>query len=849
MATSGRQVVIQFLGNAKGLVAAAAQGETATQRLGLGLKKFGVMAAAGLAVGGVAAVKGLYEIGETFDDMSDTIRVGTGATGKNLDSLVNSAKRVGKQIPASFSDIGPVVADLNTRMGVTGKTLEGLSKKFLEAGRIGGETLDIKTFTSAFNGFNLNGRQASKTMDDLFRVSQATGVGMNDLASSIARNGPNLKQFGFSIGDSAALIGNLDKAGLDSNSTLATLSKAMVTFAKDGKDGKKALGDTVAQIQQFTKTGKDAKAIELASSIFGTRGAGKFVAAIKSGRVNFKDLMGQTHATSDTIMKASKDTQDFSEKWQIFKNRVLVALEPLATRIFNAFGDGMDRLMKSDAIPRATADLQAFGRIITSVFGFIVDHKDAFGGIAAVVLTAVAAFKVWTAVMAVFNAVVAANPIGLIVIAIAGLVAGLIYAYKHFETFRNIVDGTFSFLKKAVSATINFVKNHWQLIGTVLLGPFFLVGVQIAKHWGKIRSVVTGGVSAVIGFVRSHWQAILGGLIGGPFGVAAALVIKHWGRIKSTVSNGVGKVVGFVKSLPGKITSAIGDMGHLLYSAGAAVIQGLIDGVTSKISALTSKLSSITKLIPKHKGPIEKDRILLHGAGVAIMEGLIHGIQSGEKKLATVLEKITNRVSKMKDKVAALIAERGGIVDSFKGMTSSVFGADSTKTVESIDRKTGETVSTEVPTTVADLLAFSKAQRDQANQLKADIAQVRKLGLSDALIKQFQAQGESGIANLHTLAGGTTADIGNLNAYDKATTDALGATGNMVSGYLGVNDQIKKAQRDEKAAARLEATLEKIEKHLGKGEVATVTIDNNAIVVAIRKEERKKGKKLLVSNP
>src|SRR5690606_16240858 len=71
--------------------------------------RFGKAMLAGVAAvagGAVLAGKALYGIGETFDEVSDTIRVGTGATGKALDDLVASAKTVGKNVPAEFEQIG-----------------------------------------------------------------------------------------------------------------------------------------------------------------------------------------------------------------------------------------------------------------------------------------------------------------------------------------------------------------------------------------------------------------------------------------------------------------------------------------------------------------------------------------------------------------------------------------------------------------------------------------------------------------------------------------------------------------------------------------------------------------------
>jgi hypothetical protein len=67
-----------------------------------------------------------------------------------------------------------------------------------------------------------------------------------------------------------------------------------------------------------------------------------------------------------------------------------------------------------------------------------------------------------TAAVALFNVVLAANPIGLVIVAIAALAAGLIYAYKNSETFRKIVDTAF----KAVASVARWLWNS-------VYAPFF----------------------------------------------------------------------------------------------------------------------------------------------------------------------------------------------------------------------------------------------------------------------------------------------------------------------------------------------------------------------------------------
>jgi len=324
---------------------------------------FGKAMAAGIAstaLIGVGVITGLGAIGKTFHDMESTIRVGTGASGKALDGLVASALNVGKKVPSSFEDIGKTVTALNVRLGLTGPTLETLSKQALIAGRITKQSLDLSSLSGSFNAFNVKSKDMSKGLDDLFRISQATGTPINELTAAATKGAPAFRQFGMSFSTSAALIGVLDKAGINSGKTIMALTIGLTKFAKEGKAPEPALRATIAQITAFTKAGKDAAAIKLAASIFGTRGAAQFVAAVKSGKVNLDDMMKSAGAGNDTILKAGTAVSTFSSKWLMFKNNVLIAVKPLADAVFKAFGDGM-QFMIDTGLPA----LQKFGAALS----------------------------------------------------------------------------------------------------------------------------------------------------------------------------------------------------------------------------------------------------------------------------------------------------------------------------------------------------------------------------------------------------------------------------------------------------------------------------------------------------
>lgn len=310
-------------------------------------KKWGAALAVGVAAAAAvvtAAVAGLYKIGGVFDDVSDTIRVQTGASGDALNGLVDVANKVGATVPAQFGKVGTTVADLNTRLGLSGDQLQTVASQYLEAGRMLGQDVDIQSSTAAFNAFQLKNEDVSGALDTMFRVAQATGIGMNELSSTMVTAAPLVQNLGFGFEDTAALVGTLDKAGLDANRMLMTLGPGLVNMAKDGEQPAEVFPRVIGQLQDLISAGDTAGAINLAGGIFGTRGAAQFVAAIQSGKVNLDDLMGGIGATSDTILGLSKETSDAAEGWQVFKNNALLAVKPVADAIFGLAGGAMSKI-------------------------------------------------------------------------------------------------------------------------------------------------------------------------------------------------------------------------------------------------------------------------------------------------------------------------------------------------------------------------------------------------------------------------------------------------------------------------------------------------------------------------
>ncbi|WP_312802241.1 phage tail tape measure protein [Corynebacterium variabile] len=467
------------------------------------------LAIGGMALGGAAA---LVKMGTDFDDAFRTIRTGTGATGEAFEGLKNSALSVMDTVPAmdgGMSQISTTLADLNTRLGLTDKPLETMTSQMVALSNMGVDA-DINAVSQAMNGFGIEAKDMPDALDGLFQVSQATGLSITDLANSAVKAGPQLRGFGFSMEDSAALVGQMDKAGLDADATLGKLSKAMAEFADEGRDAPEALQETVTSIGDFIDAGDEASAMNLAADIFGTKGAAQFVDAVKSGTLSVDDFMAATGATTDTILGVSEETRSMGESFQLLKQKGETALQPIASQLVDAL---------IPAIETGAQKLEDF-------MGWIEDNQGLVKGLAVGVGVAAAAFVTWRGAVAAItlgqkafatatalstggikamNAAMKANVIGLIVTAIAGLVAGLVWFFTKTETGQKIWQGFMDVLSTA-----------WTWLKDTFTPVFQWMGDVISSVWDGIKTGASwlweSVLQPIFGFIGSAWEVLSTGI-------------------------------------------------------------------------------------------------------------------------------------------------------------------------------------------------------------------------------------------------------------------------------------------------------------------------------------------------
>lgn len=348
--------------------------ESAQKKIsGLNVKALAV----GAAVGGIAVAIGkavveagkyLKDLGSQFDEAADAIRIGTGATGDALDGLLDDFDEVYKSVPTTMEDASKAIADYNTRLGLTGPQLQEISKQALQVSDMLGDDLGgvIEESSQAFQQWNIDADDMSGAMDYIFKVSQSTGMGFTDLMSNMQKFGPQLQEMGYSFETASALMGQLDKAGVNTEEVLSAMKRSVGALAKEGISASDGLA---MYYEQIKNAGTAAEAASIASEIFGTRAGSTMAAAIRDGALAVGDLTENLMENGETIAGAAEDTYDFAERLQIMKQGLEVALKPMANTVFdglNKFMPVLQKLMEqiapviSDAVEAAAPFVEEF---------------------------------------------------------------------------------------------------------------------------------------------------------------------------------------------------------------------------------------------------------------------------------------------------------------------------------------------------------------------------------------------------------------------------------------------------------------------------------------------------------
>lgn len=308
---------------------------------------------------GVAVGVGLKKIGDEFDSAYDTIQSRTGALGKDLEALKDDFRDVFGEVPDDADTVARALADVNTRLDLTGKQLQDRTKQFLTLSRVTGTDVEenIESVARAFNDWEVATGKQSKTLDGLMALSQETGISVSELASRVVQFGAPLRNFGFTLDQAAAMFAGFEKAGVNMTTTMAGIRLGVGNLADPTEDLTKRLrklGLATAEPQEqflgiisaMEKAQTRQEALGIAIDVFGRRAANDMAEAVEQGRFKVEDLIKTFRNGKGSIDAAGEESIDAAEKFQILRNRGMLLLEPAAMAVFDALTMVADGALK-----------------------------------------------------------------------------------------------------------------------------------------------------------------------------------------------------------------------------------------------------------------------------------------------------------------------------------------------------------------------------------------------------------------------------------------------------------------------------------------------------------------------
>ncbi len=529
------------IGKAAGDAASKASA-TISEKLSSGLNKAGKGLTAGvtapiLAIGGAAIAAGM-----DLDDARDKIRILSGVGGDELAKLETSFENVATTTTASFDRAAETISNLFVRTGLTGEPLEKLATQLLDLEQITGAPANLDTLTRVLSAFGVPAEEATATFDKLFRASQATGVPFDDLTTSLVSQSAAFAELGFGLDETAALLGQFEKAGVNTDTVLAGLRANIVKAAGEGKDAATFFRDGVKEIEGFIAKGDNASAQARAKELFGARTFLDALDAIKRGQFDIDGTLDTLQNGKDTISGLADETSGWTEQYSMLKKEAALALEPIALQLFPAISKAIETVVPyiqrfADWFGELSPDTQ---KTIVVVAGLAA----ALGPVLIVIAKVITSVKTIITTLKLLNTALLTNPWALAAIA---AIAAVVLIVKYW-------DEIVAFFSEVFSKIAEYGKAAWEVLTGSLQQAFEAVGQVI----GDAISAVVNGFSAAGRAIGDVISAVIGG----------------FQAVGSAIGDAISAVAGVLSGIADAVSSTVGAIGDVF----ARLFTGIVDG-------------------------------------------------------------------------------------------------------------------------------------------------------------------------------------------------------------------------------------------------------------------------------
>lgn len=522
-----------------------------------------------------------------------TIAIDNTEANNALNETSRNAQDSANETESAFSKIGGVAKKVAVGIGTAGLAIGGafigavegtreyraemglLESAFLTAGHSSEEAKRTYSDLNAVLGDSGQAVEASqhlaKIADNEKELSNLTGI----LTGVYATFGESLPLEGLAEGiNHTASLGEVQGSLADalewSGISVESFNEQLAGLATEEERQDlivKTLNDTYSRASvQYQETNKD-------------------IIESRKAQERLKDAMAEVGRVGEPIMTA-------------FRNIAASLAEHLAPALESAIEKFRD----------ASTWIKDNEQKVQTWIGVIIGATTAIGTFLLIIswgkiMTAAAnAIKVVRTAMLAFNAVLLANPIGLVVAAIAGLVAAFIYLWNNVEGFRNfwksawntiksLASSAGKAIKKALVDAWNGIKKAWSGVGKFFKDIWNGIkkAFSATKTWfSNLFKNAWNGVKSAWNGARSFFSGIWSG-IRGVFGSVGSwfrsTFQKAWSNIKSVFSNWGS----FFSGLWGKVKAKFGSIGTSIGTAMGNAVKNGMNGALSKVESAINK--------------------------------------------------------------------------------------------------------------------------------------------------------------------------------------------------------------------------------------------------------------------
>lgn len=511
------------------------------------------------------------------------------AAEQGMDNAGKQADNLESKIGKAFKKVGGYIA-----AAFTVDAIKNFAVDCIDAGA------EVSAETAAFG--QIMGDYADEASAKMGKVADATGMVDTRLTPYMTSMTAKFKGLGYGVDDATDMASRGLTLAADSaafwDKSLDESMSHLNSFINGSYEGGEAIGLFANDTQMA------AYAVEQ-GIVKDTKAWSSLDEATKQAtRLEYaENMMKQSGATGQAAKESgayANTMANLAEKWRQFKAQIGEPLiQNVVTPAVGLLSKGIDKLSQVvDYVkenfeswkPYIIGVAQAMGVLAAAFVGFKVGTAISKG--IKLIKSGELVTKAWTAAQKIFNLVMNANPIGLVVMAIAALVAAFVIAYNKSETFRNLVNRLWASIKQLWAAIVEGVKSVLTQMAPVLDAIKSLWSIAwtniktvAATIWANIKTVVYTAINVIRGIIDTV-TAIIKGDWSGAWNAIKGVASTIWNGIKSVVSNTINAVKSVISNTLGGIKSTWTNLWEGIKNAASEKLEGAKKKIKSIIDTV-----------------------------------------------------------------------------------------------------------------------------------------------------------------------------------------------------------------------------------------------------------------------